>query len=152
MPKVQASIIHWPCEFLRPWKLVILALGIGLLLIGSVLMPAPDWDVGISFIMAILTYLTAPWLIHVVRRLDWKRLPLALFLAWFSIDGCYWLYWSIVNPDALFMRPANAFASTFIYLLMGMVWMYSDSLQQLWSETRRAVGEAMSSGKKGRPS
>jgi len=104
-------------------------------------MPAPDWDMGISFIMAILTYLTAPWFIHVIRRLEWRKWPLALLAAWFSIDGCYWFYWSIVNPDALFMRPANAFASTFLYLLMGMVWMYPGSLRELLTETIRAFRE-----------
>lgn len=107
--------INWPHEFLRPWKLTTLALGIILLLIGSVVTPAPDWDVGVSFIMAVLTYLTAPWFIHVFRRLNWKMIPLALF-----------------------MRPANAFASTFLYLLMGMVWMYPGSLRDLLNETRRA--------------
>ena len=133
-------MIFWMSEFLRPWKLGTLALGVALLLIGSVVMPAPDWDGGISFIMAILTYLTAPWFIQVVRRLEWKKLPMAIFLAWFSIDGCYWIYWSLVDPSALFMRPANAFASTFLYLLMGMVWMYPGSLKDLWADIRQALG------------
>ncbi|WP_231880945.1 hypothetical protein [Halothiobacillus diazotrophicus] len=88
--------IHWSREFLRPWKLGSLAVGIALLLIGSVVMPAPDWDVGVSFTMAILTYLTAPWFIHVIRRLNWKMIPLALFFAWFSIDGCYWLLLAVL--------------------------------------------------------
>jgi len=131
--------IDWPREFRRPWKLGTLALGILLLLVGSVVTPAPDWDTGISFIMAILTYLTAPWLIHVIRRLDWRRVPIALALAWFSIDGCYWIYWSMVDHAALVMRPANAFASTFLYLLMGMVWVYPGSLKQLWLETSKAL-------------
>jgi len=131
--------IHWPTEFRRPWKLGTLTLGIGLLWVGSVLMPAPDWDVGISVLMAVSTYLTAPWLIQVLRQLRWRWLPLALLGAWFSVDGVYWLYWSLVNPEALFMRPANAFASTFLYLLMGMVWMYPGSVPQLWQETRQAL-------------
>lgn len=127
--------INWKIEFLRPWKLATLVLGIVLLLVCSVVTPAPDWDVGISFIMAILTYLTAPCFIHAVRRVEWRKWPMALFAAWFSIDGCYWIYWSLVAPEALFMRPANAFASTFLYLLMGMVWMYPGSLRQLWLDT-----------------
>lgn len=141
--------INWKAEFLRPWKLATLSLGIGLLLVGSVVNPAPDWDIGISFVMAVLTYLTAPWFIHVIRSMDWRKSPMALIAAWFSIDGSYWFYWSLVDPGALFMRPANAFASTFLYLLMGMVWMYPGSLIQLWGETRRAVREAMLPGKKG---
>jgi hypothetical protein len=133
------TAINWKNEFLRPWKLATLILGIILLLIGSAVMPAPDWDVGVSLIMAILTYLTAPWFIYVIRRMNWKMIPLALFLAWLSIDGCYWLYWTMVNPGALFMRSANAFASTFLYLLMGMVWMYSGSLLELLNETMKSL-------------
>jgi hypothetical protein len=63
----------------------------------SVWFPVRFEAVGVSFVMAILTYLTAPWFIHVFRRLNWKMIPLAQF-----------------------MRSANAFASTFLYLLMGM--------------------------------
>jgi hypothetical protein len=39
-------------EYLRPWKLASLACGIGLLIAGSYYMPAPDWDIPISLIMA----------------------------------------------------------------------------------------------------
>ncbi|MFZ4539226.1 hypothetical protein [Propionivibrio sp.] len=35
-----------------------LAIGLGLLLVGADYYDAPDWDYPISFIMAILTYLT----------------------------------------------------------------------------------------------
>lgn len=47
-------------EYIRPWKLATLAVGIGLLVLGSFYLPAPDWDIPISFIMAVLTYLVAP--------------------------------------------------------------------------------------------
>ena len=43
-------------EYIRPWKLTTLFLGIGLLILGSVYTPAPDWDIAISLIMAIFTY------------------------------------------------------------------------------------------------
>jgi len=39
-------------EFLRPWKLVTLAMGTGLLIAGSFIEGAPDWDIPISLIMA----------------------------------------------------------------------------------------------------
>ena len=41
-------------ECQRPWKLATLALGIGLLLLGAELTPAPDWYAPISFIMGLL--------------------------------------------------------------------------------------------------
>lgn len=44
-------------DYLRPWKLFSLACGIGILLVGSVVEQAMDWDFPISFIMAISTYI-----------------------------------------------------------------------------------------------
>lgn len=48
-------------ETLRPWKLATLAIGLGLLIAGAYLTPAPDWDIGVSILMAGFTYLTAGW-------------------------------------------------------------------------------------------
>ena len=44
-----------------------LAIGLGLLLVGADYYHAPDWNYTISFIMAILTYLSAPWVAPCVR-------------------------------------------------------------------------------------
>ena len=62
-------------DYLRPWKLLSLAIGIALLLAGSVLTPAPDWDVGISLIMAGFTYLFAGWSMRVVLQRRWRQWP-----------------------------------------------------------------------------
>lgn len=48
-------------EYARPWKLITLALGVALLILGSFYHPTPDWDIPISLIMATLAYLAAPW-------------------------------------------------------------------------------------------
>lgn len=50
-----------PAELLRPWKLATIAIGVGLLVAGSFYYQAPDWDIPISFIMALMAYLTASW-------------------------------------------------------------------------------------------
>ena len=118
-------------EYLRPWKLVTLAIGLGLLLVGAHYQLAIDWDYQISFIMALLTYLTAPWAVQVFRRQRWCWVPLALFWYYFSVDGCYWLYWSIVNPEALFMREANFLASSCLYWLCGFIWLHDGPLKEL---------------------
>src|ERR1700712_3642505 len=55
-----------PLECLRPWKLFTLAVGVALLVLGALLDIAPDWDIPISFIMALLAYLTAPWSLRVL--------------------------------------------------------------------------------------
>lgn len=119
-------------DYGRPWKLFTLACGIVLLIAGSYWQPAPDWDVPISLIMGVGTYFCAPVSTRIVARRRWKLLPLALFLLWLCVDGVYWAYWSWRNPEALAqMHEANAFASTFLYLLCGMIWLHDDPLREL---------------------
>jgi len=126
-------------EYSRPWKLATLAVGIALLLIGADYFQAVDWDIPISFIMAILAYLTAPWSLRVILDRRWKLFPAMLFATWFTIDGCYWLYWRAVNPAALAaMRHANFFASLALYGICGVIWLYRGSLKELFSEVRAA--------------
>lgn len=130
-----------PCsEYARPWKLVTLAFGIALLIAGSFYEPAPDWDVPISFIMAGLTYLAAPWSVRVLFERRWKLLPAALIATWFAVDGCYWTYWHFRNPAALeLMRSANFAASLPLYGLCGVAWAYRGSLRELVADLRRLL-------------
>lgn len=118
-------------EWLRPWKLATLGIGVALLIAGSFYYNAPDWDINISLIMALLTYFTAPWSAGVLLNREWRRLPLVLFWYWLSVDGCYWLYWTVVDAAALEMREANFYASTCLYWLCGFIWLYRGSLRQL---------------------
>ena len=78
-------------ELLRPWKLATLAIGIGLLVVGSFYYEAPDWDVPISIIMALMAYLTAAWSMHVMVERRWRQWPLMLFWTWFTacLSGCH---------------------------------------------------------------
>ena len=48
-------------EYARPWKLLTFLAGVALMVAGALAGLAPDWDVPISLIMPVLTYLTAPW-------------------------------------------------------------------------------------------
>lgn len=123
---------EWVRECLRPWKLSSLACGIGLLIAGSYLFPAPDWDIPISLIMAALTYLTAPWSLRMFLDRRWMWWPLALFWTWFSVDGCYWIYWHYRDPHALaWMRSTNFPASLALYGICGAIWLYRGSLREL---------------------
>ena len=124
-------------EYLRPWKLATLALGIALLIAGAFYYQAPDWDIPISFIMAILAYLTAPWSLRVLLERRWRLLPLALFYTWFTVDGCYALYWHFKDPAALaVMREANFPASLSLYGICGVLWLYRGSLGEMWKAKR----------------
>jgi hypothetical protein len=56
---------------------------------------------------------------------------------WFTVDGCYAIYWHFKNPVALeFMRSVNFPASLSLYGMCGIVWLYCGSLRQLASEIR----------------
>lgn len=131
------SFLYPPAEYLRPWKLLSLAIGIGLLIAGSICTPAPDWDVPVSFIMAICTYLTAPSSLRVVLERKWRLLPIALVSTWFSVDGCYAIYWHFKDPAALaLMRSANAPASLALYVVCGGIWLHRGTLMELYARLK----------------
>jgi hypothetical protein len=130
-------------EYLRPWKLATLALGIALLIVGSYFTPAPDWDVPISLIMALLAYLTAPCSLRVIVERRWRWWPLMLFATWFTVDGCYWIYWHFKNPIALdMMREVNFPASLSLYAMCGLVWYYRGSAREALREVSLLAGRA----------
>jgi len=134
------NFLYAPAEYLRPWKLFSLMIGIGLLIAGSYYTPAPDWDIPISLIMAICTYFTAPCSLRAILERKWRQLPMASFATWFSVDGCYALYWHFKDPAALeLMRSANAPASLGLYGICGVIWLYRGSLKELYLEFRNVV-------------
>jgi len=104
----------------NPLNLATFVLGIALLIFGADYYQFPDWDVGISLIMGTLTYLTAPFFIHsVIYR---NNLILATFLLWFTVDGSYVLYNSLLGHE--YFRLENFYASICLYLLAGMIWYF----------------------------
>ena len=114
-----------------------LLLRVALLIAGAFYYEAPDWDIPISLIMASLAYLTAPWSLRVVVECRWRAFPAMLFATWFTVDGCYWLYWRYKNPVALeLMRDANFLASLALYGMCGLVWYYRGTLRELVSDAR----------------
>jgi hypothetical protein len=126
-------------EYLRPWKLTTLAIGISFLIAGSFYYEAIDWDITISFIMAFLTYITAPRGVRMIAKRKWRTFPLVLFFMWFSVDGCYVIYWYFINPEALIMRDANAAASLPLYWLCGIFWAYDGSFKDLILKLKKVL-------------
>ena len=142
MTRFQGSMDIRPLlvEYKRPWKLFALAVGLGLLILGSYYYEAPDWDIPICFIMALFAYLTATWSLRVMVERQLNNFPLMLFWTWFSVDGCYWLYWSYRDPVALdFMRSANAPASLSLYWMCGLIWYYKGTLKDFFNDVRRVI-------------
>ncbi len=135
-------------EYKRPWKLITLGIGVSLLIVGSFFYEAPDWDISISLIMAMLAYLTAPWSLRVIVERRWALWPAMLLATWFSVDGSYWLYWHFKNPVVLdLMRDANFFASLSLYFICGLVWFYRGSLAELFSEISAHIQQLRSGGR-----
>jgi hypothetical protein len=133
----------WWQEFVRPWKPFSLAVGLGLLVVGSFYYEAIDWDIPISLIMGLLAYFTAPWSMLMMLERRWKHWPAMIFATWFTVDGCYWLDWTAVNPVAVeMMRDANWPASLSLYWICGVVWLWRSSLAELLAETRRAFSRS----------
>ena len=131
-------------EYLRPWKLVTFTIGLALLIVGAIYDQAIDWDIPISLIMATCAYFTAPWSMRVLLERRWRQFPLMLFATWFSVDGCYWLYWREMKPAVLeIMRSANFPASLALYGLCGAIWLYRGSLRELLAETRESMRSAV---------
>jgi len=130
-------------EYRRPWKLFTLAVGIALLIAGSFYYEAPDWDIPISLIMAGFSYLTASWSMHVMVERRWRQWPLMLLFTWWTVDGCYALYWIFVDPVALdMMRSANAPASLSLYWICGLVWYHRGTLVELQQVIGRTLRRA----------
>ena len=125
-------------EYLRPWTLVTLAVGVLLLVVGSFYYRAPDWDVPISFIMAAFAYLTAPWSMRVLIERRWRDWPAMLFATWFTVDGCYAIYWHFRDPQVLeWMREANFPASLSLYMGCGLFWYFKGTLAEFWTAVRQ---------------
>jgi hypothetical protein len=131
-------------EWLRPWKLLSFAAGMGWLLYGALNYRIADWDVGISLLMGTLTYLFAPLGLRALfrafrtpSRLALTDAVVALAIAWFTIDGVYVAYHSAVGNTMY--RIENAWASTPLYFLAGFAWLYQGSLRQLLGELRAAT-------------
>lgn len=103
------------------WKNLTFAVGLGWLLWGAVFYEAMDWDIGVSLLMAFSTYLTAGFFYRVFRQREYAKWPLAILGAWWSVDGVYWLYWSIVNPASM-IRDGQWQASLCLYLLCVFIW------------------------------
>jgi hypothetical protein len=103
------------------FRLLTFLAGLALLIAGALWLDYPDWDIGVSLLMAASTFATAQWATSVFWKRRWRWLPLAAFWAWFSVDGVYWAYWSWVNP-AVMIREGQWLASLCLYALCGVIW------------------------------
>ena len=112
--------------FMSQWRLVTLYIGTAILCVGADYYQMPDWDAGVSILMALLCYVTAPWVVDVIYRAQWKLIPLAMLVTWVTVDYSYIMY--NIALDREYFREANFYASLPLYLLMGMFWRFGEEV------------------------
>lgn len=116
-------------DLYQPWKLVTLAIGLSWLIYGALFYGIQDWDVGVSIIMAALTYLSAPWCVRAIIGRRWSMVAGVIIMSWLSIDGSYVLWHTFAgNP---MIRDANFPASAALYWLCGFIWLPRGSLRDI---------------------
>ena len=140
------SYSFWPDraygrELVRPWKLASFAVAMSWLLYGALNYGISDWDVGVTLLMGGLTYLCAPWSVSVLlnaaryRPRCWPlQMLAALLVGYVVVDLVYWLYHSAVGNQMF--RIENFRASTPLYLMAGVFWLYRGSLRDLLANLR----------------
>lgn len=107
------------------WKNFTFLLGLSWLIYGALCLNLPDWDIKVSLLMAGATYLTADRFIRAIKTKSYSKVALLSVGAWWSIDGVYWLYWSLVDSSVM-LRDEQWPTSLCLYLLCGLVWILFD--------------------------
>jgi len=97
------------------------AIGLSWLIWGALFFEYPDWDIGLSVLMASSTYLTADRVIMSIKQRQYAMWPISAIAAWWCVDGSYWLYWSLVRPEVM-IREGQWLMSLCLYLLCGIIW------------------------------
>lgn len=108
------------------WKNVTYLIGLSWLIYGALFFGYEDWDIPLSLLMSLSTYLTADHLIRAIKTKNYPNIALYSVGAWWSIDGSYWLYWSLVDSSVM-IREGQWVMSLCLYLLCGFVWTAFDS-------------------------
>jgi hypothetical protein len=103
------------------WKFATFAIGLAWLLWGATFWSYPDWDYGVSLLMAGSTYLSADWAVAALLERKYRRWPAAVLFAWWCVDGSYLAYWSAVNPSVM-IREGQWAMSLCLFLLCGLIW------------------------------
>lgn len=139
---------YWK-ELTRPWKLVTFVIAMALLVYGALHLRNPDWDVGVTIVMGGLTYLTAPWSVQTIsdsiryKQRYWiYQIIAALFVAFFVIHWSYIIYHALVGNQT--MPLLNFIASTPVYFLAGIVWLYRGTVSEFMRDLREEMTDKKS--------
>ena len=116
------------------------------LIYGALFFDYPDWDIGVSLVMGISTYVFAEvvWggLMNpskLIRDADWIPVFIAM---WWCVDGSYTVYWSIVNPSVM-IREGQWPMSLCLFLLCGAIWSNLAKYPCSWQGAGSAMRELL---------
>lgn len=116
-------------------------LGLSWLLYGALTYGYPDWDVGVSLVMALATYFTADKVVIAIRNQEWRRWPMMLFYTWFAVDGTYIFYWFCKDRHVLLtMHDGQWPMSLCLFLLCGIIWTSRVDSQSTPDQSRDTLG------------
>jgi hypothetical protein len=131
-------------EYMRPWKLCILTVGMAWLFYGALNWDYSDWDIGVSIIMGLLAYLLAPWSVSTFIKCVRYKPPywfayiiLCLLCEVFTVDTSYVLWHTYAGNTMI--RYGNFLASSYLYLAAGFIWLYKGSLKDLYYDLKHNV-------------
>jgi hypothetical protein len=140
-------------ELIRLWKLITLCIAMSWLLYGAIFYNIADWDIGVTLLMGGLTYLMAPWSVYIIlsairyRPKFWFLQIIAALIAWlFVVDLVYMVYHTIVGNQTY--RDANFYASSPLYFMAGVVWLYRGSVKDFFENVKKLSNKANSADAK----
>lgn len=103
------------------WKNITFLIGLSWLIYGAVSFDYPDWDIPLSLLMALSTYLTADRFILAIKAKNPLKVAAYSVGAWWAVDGSYWVYWGLTDTSVM-IREGQWGMSLCLYLLCGFVW------------------------------
>jgi len=119
-------------------KNITFAIGLAWLLWGALTLGYPDWDVGVSLLMAASTYLFADWCWLAIVRVEPSKWAAVVFYTWWCVDGSYTVYWGLLQPSVM-IREGQWPMSLCLFLLAGAVWANTQTLTDATVRARDLV-------------
>jgi len=115
-------------NYLQPWKLASLFVGLALLIAGSFYYQMDDWTISLSLVMGLLTYYCAPISYHQLRSGTFMGGLIAVVLGWLVVDGSY-TFWNTLMGDPIY-REGQWFASALLYATCAILWGRNGTLRE----------------------
>ena len=133
------SLQGYAKELFRPWKFITFSMALGYYIWGAYHYKCPTWDVPVSIIMSVLTYVLAPWTVKSLYHLILKRPKfwfIKLLICVVVIYACASASYELYNWWHLGYWPpptywVNLWYSTCAFLAAGILWKFDGTFKEL---------------------